>query len=741
MATKEKTLNVEEPKKIETTAGGNNYRYQDTYEQGKNNALVWTGHVAWLPERENLTLNEPEKGKRFNLSNERNLNLPEKPETQTQTTNTNTWNKSTTINKITQPQEPAQPEWFRENGVRYKDATDRNTQTNGAEFGWLQNAIKEEDKNAEETAKEEKKEEPKGQDVNAQTFLQGSTTELFGKLISWADTAPYDHNSIEWKKAEARLAQYQKINALSVDQLASSLKSWSILAWWQAMRDLQTYNPEKYQLLQEYQKKEDTLNQINMIASGKAEWDTSLQDKTWESINNYLNETVANAGWDNLARADLDNTLSQNQWLINYAERMSYYAQQINQLDQTIGNLEEDIRKQYSKTTWENVLEYQLQNIINNRSKKLYKQRDNLVNQYNYYKGVYEAQVEQEATAWERNYKERQLALQESKTIWDQAMDKANLNYKYDQLNYDYDKLYKDGIDMSKYSTSQEAGQWVQSFITSIQDKIANNAKIRSWWCGTVVNDYLKSLWVDFQYDDNKSTKLASRTTTTPSIWSIAIWDKTWTTDWNKYWHVAIVTGINGDGTITVLESNKDTGLRYHKYNQANVFGYYNPYENSNGWDLYKQLKNWTITYSNYIKKSWDDKSQEEKNQWIIQQAITEVNTGKDFQNTFNWLRKISAKDFYTGEMAQNTRYEMLNALAESDKDSKDIMKIVKEWNDNLGDDDDTLRARLAVALAGRYTNVDDLDNDLDVIWKKDTFWTTNKAKKIWKLRKEEWLV
>jgi hypothetical protein len=37
------------------------------------------------------------------------------------------------------------------------------------------------------------------------------------------------------------------------------------------MRDLQTYNPEKYQQLQEYQKKEDSLNQINMIASGKTE--------------------------------------------------------------------------------------------------------------------------------------------------------------------------------------------------------------------------------------------------------------------------------------------------------------------------------------------------------------------------------------------------------------------------------------------------------------------------------------
>jgi hypothetical protein len=75
-----------------------------------------------------------------------------------------------------------------------------------------------------------------------------------------------------------------------------------------------------------------------------------------------------------------------------------------------------------------------IQNYVNNRSKKLYKQRDNLMNQYNYYKGVYEAQVEQEATAWERNYKERQLALQESNALRDQKMDTAKLQYDYDKL-------------------------------------------------------------------------------------------------------------------------------------------------------------------------------------------------------------------------------------------------------------------------------------------------------------------
>jgi len=230
MATKEKTTNAEEPRKIETTAWGNNYRYQDNYEQWKNNALVWTGHVAWLPERENITLNEPEKWKRFDLDRERNLNFPEKEVLQEATPPTeNSWRKNISWAKkaqqTQQTQQVTEPEWFVENGVRYKDATDRNAKTEWAEFGWLKNALPKEEVEVEEKV-EEKTEEPKWQDVNVNTFLQWSTTELFGKMITWADTAPYDHNSTEWLKAEARLNQYQKINALSVPQLASSIKAW-----------------------------------------------------------------------------------------------------------------------------------------------------------------------------------------------------------------------------------------------------------------------------------------------------------------------------------------------------------------------------------------------------------------------------------------------------------------------------------------------------------------------------------
>ena len=65
-----------------------------------------------------------------------------------------------------------------------------------------------------------------------------------------------------------------------------------------------------------------------------------------------------------------------------------------------------------------------------------------------------------------------------------------------------------------------------------------------------------------------------------------------------------------------------------------------------------------------------------------------------------NWLFKLNASNFKTGEMAQNTRYEMLNALSESKKSNKEIMKIVQEWNDQLEDDEDKLWDRLSIALA-----------------------------------------
>jgi hypothetical protein len=50
--------------------------------------------------------------------------------------------------------------------------------------------------------------------------------------------------------------------------------------------------------------------------------------------------------------------------------------------------------------------------------------------------------------------------------------------------------------------------------------------------------------------------------------------------------------------------------------------------------------------------------------------------------------------------MAKNTRYEMLNALSESERSNKEVMKMVDERFSELGSEDEDLAKALAVALA-----------------------------------------
>jgi len=152
-------------------------------------------------------------------------------------------------------------------------------------------------------------------------------------------------------------------------------------------------------------------------------------------------------------------------------------------------------------------------------------------------------------------------------------------DYLYDKNTWEVRSLAQ--MTSSGYSTQQiqqAVAQWALSYINSISDKIDKNAKIRTWWCWTVCNDYLSSLWLWTPYDNSKASKLNTINSETPTIWSVAVWNSTWTELWNKHWHVAIVTWIdNTNWTIEVLESNESTWLQYHTYPMKNVTWYYNP--------------------------------------------------------------------------------------------------------------------------------------------------------------------
>ena len=136
--------------------------------------------------------------------------------------------------------------------------------------------------------------------------------------------------------------------------------------------------------------------------------------------------------------------------------------------------------------------------------------------------------------------------------------------------------------DGTSYTTNTQP---LNNFITNLEAKYTIASKwwtwwwkIRGWWCWTVVNDYLWSLWDSLKLSEANDIK-SYATSKTPVEWAIAYFDWTQsraTPETKKHGHVWIVVSDNGD-TITVLESNEWTWLRYNDYKKSWVTGYYVP--------------------------------------------------------------------------------------------------------------------------------------------------------------------
>lgn len=132
--------------------------------------------------------------------------------------------------------------------------------------------------------------------------------------------------------------------------------------------------------------------------------------------------------------------------------------------------------------------------------------------------------------------------------------------------------------------TNQATVDWALYSVTS-SSKYANENKIRSWQCWTIVNDYLWMLgsWFKISYASDMEKYINYRWTD-PMVWSIAYFapgSLQWMSeDGKKYWHVAIVTWVNKEKwTITVRESNANTWIQDHEYSMSDVAWYFNPME------------------------------------------------------------------------------------------------------------------------------------------------------------------
>ena len=171
-------------------------------------------------------------------------------------------------------------------------------------------------------------------------------------------------------------------------------------------------------------------------------------------------------------------------------------------------------------------------------------------------------------------------------------------------------------------------------------------SKIRSWGCWTVVNDYLWSIWDNIKLSEANDIK-SYATSKTPAVWWIAYFNWTQsraTPETKKHGHVWIVTKDNWD-TITVLESNTWTWLRYKDYKKSAVTWYYVP-------EWIKSTSN-TASYDNVFTKAGNAAF---VGLWAMNRAAAEANL------------KSSLED---GDYSGAFEYITLNAKNSADSDTK----------------------------------------------------------------------
>ena len=138
-----------------------------------------------------------------------------------------------------------------------------------------------------------------------------------------------------------------------------------------------------------------------------------------------------------------------------------------------------------------------------------------------------------------------------------------------------YESYSWSGWNYNAVSESKKIGAY-NSFVKQFLDANGKVKKgVNGGQCGKFVNDYLQKMGMERLFTDPITEKKKYINSNTPKIWSVVIMDSP---SQPQYWHVGIVTAINGD-KISILQSNKagEEQVFVSTKNAWDVLGYFDP--------------------------------------------------------------------------------------------------------------------------------------------------------------------
>jgi surface antigen len=241
------------------------------------------------------------------------------------------------------------------------------------------------------------------------------------------------------------------------------------------------------------------------------------------------------------------------------------------------------------------------------------------------------------------------------------------------------------------YENSVNWKSYVQNLAWSIKDWSYG------WQCGAFCNDVLVA-WGDSKIFWNTLQEKIKACNVSkdewPQVWYAVVFDLWFTSkDWENHGHVWIISNVNGDGSIDVLESNgkSDETIHVKTYSKATVdkmvMGYYKP----SNYDVQK----WTPSnYASYVEENAD-----KPYEWVSKQTKTgiDVNAGwwiTDLENEYlkgKWDNKdvmnqtlkaywLTIQE-YNAMKKKYVDYQAKVSLIEDTQKMYDAVKDLLEWN------------------------------------------------------------
>lgn len=141
-------------------------------------------------------------------------------------------------------------------------------------------------------------------------------------------------------------------------------------------------------------------------------------------------------------------------------------------------------------------------------------------------------------------------------------------------VNGGYSNWWYYDTQAKQQAVSQVAQQWIWQY--SEWQQINKQ-------CWAFVNDYLESMWLGRVFTDPIEKKKAAINTQdwySPQVWDVVVMESPYEKS-KQYGHVAIVTGINNDGTMNLARANTNWDKAYHTWKKAinskDILGYYSP--------------------------------------------------------------------------------------------------------------------------------------------------------------------